>query len=66
MPRSGTALLRMVMLTAAGAVVISACDAGVLPRMGGGPAAGPAPEPTIAAQTSSQASRPTIAGKSAP
>jgi multidrug efflux pump subunit AcrA (membrane-fusion protein) len=50
-----------VMLTAAGAVVISACDAGVLPRMGGGPAAGPAPEPTIAAQTSSQASRPTVA-----
>ena len=38
MPRSGTALLRMVMLTAAGAVVISACDAGVLPRVGGGPA----------------------------
>jgi RND family efflux transporter MFP subunit len=50
----------MVLLTAAGAVVISACDSGVLPRMGGGTAAGPAAEPTIAAQTSSQQSRPTV------
>ena len=49
MPRSGSTLLRLVTLTTAGAVLLSACDVNALPRVGGGQA--PSAEPTIAAQT---------------
>jgi HlyD family secretion protein len=58
MPRSGAALLKMTLLATAGAVVVGACSAPALPGVGGG--SGPAAEPTIAAETSTQQSRPTV------
>ncbi len=60
MPKSGSVVSRLVLLTTAGAVLVSACDMGVLPRAGGGAIGAPAAEPTIAAQTSTQQSRPTV------
>ncbi|MDQ3700687.1 MAG: HlyD family efflux transporter periplasmic adaptor subunit [Chloroflexota bacterium] len=60
MSKSGLVVSRWVLLTAAGAVLVSACDTSVLPRVGGGAVGAPAAEPTIAAQTSTQQSRPTV------
>ncbi|HEX2515028.1 MAG TPA: HlyD family efflux transporter periplasmic adaptor subunit [Chloroflexota bacterium] len=50
----------MALLTTAGAVALSACEMNALPSVGGNPGGGPAAEPTIAAQTSTQQSRPTV------
>src|SRR4029450_12507414 len=58
MRMSCAALLKMTLLATAGAVVVGACSAPALPGVGGG--SGPAAEPTIAAETSTQQSRPTV------
>jgi HlyD family secretion protein len=57
-PRGGTPA-RAALLATAGAVLLSACALNVLPG-GGGLGAAPPAEPTIAPQTSSQLSRPTV------